>query len=339
MVKVGVVGLGFMGSMHYRCWHAMEGAKIVAACDVEQDKLDGSAGTAGNIAGAENALDMTGVSTYKDIDKMLAECELDAVSIALPTYLHAENAIKALEAGVNVLCEKPMALNVEECSKMIAAAEKAGKILQVGHCIRFWPEYAKTKELIDSGKYGKVIAATFHRLSSTPKWSWRNWILDGSLSGAGAFDLHIHDADLVQYWFGMPKGVFSRGADVLSEEVDHIATQYLYDDGPVVTAEGGWVMADSFGFQMSFHVVLEKATIVFDCTRDPSFKVCPADGEAFTPEVAGGDGYSQEIAYFAARVAGESMPDVLTPQQSQASVELLAAEKQSVRSGGVVNLV
>lgn len=333
MIRVGITGLGFMGKMHFRCYKALEDVKLVAICDIDENKFKDASGTAGNIEGAEEPLDFTGVEFFTDFDKMLSEAKLDAVSIALPTYMHSDFTVKALNAGLNVLCEKPMALNPQQCEQMIAAADKSGKVLQIGHCIRFWPEYAKTKEIIDSGKYGKVKAATFQRLSMTPVWSVDNWLMDGSRSGGALMDLHIHDSDFVQYLFGMPKAVCTHAIKGPSGDFDHVVTNYVYDDEKVVTAEGGWIMTPGFGFEMSFNFVLEKATIVFDCTREPMFKVCPAEGDTFTPKVQAGDGYSLEIAHFVKAVNGQKVPEITTPAQSLDSVKLVLAEKQSAQSG------
>lgn len=338
MVKVGIVGLGFMGKMHFRCYKALENATIAAICDIDEDKFKATSGTAGNIPGAEAPLDLSGIQLYTDFDKMLAEAELDAISITLPTYLHYEHTLKALKAQLNVLCEKPLTNTVEQAEKMAAAARRNRRILQIGHCIRFWPEYAKTKELIDSGKYGKVQAATFQRFSLTPTWSWDNWLMDKAKSGGAALDLHIHDSDYVQYVFGMPKAVFSRAATGPSGDYDHIVTEYIYSDDFVITAEGGWIMSPTFGFEMSFNILLEKATIVYDCTRQPVFKVCPDKGEAFTPALEKGDGYSLEIAHFVKAIAGEKVPEIITPRQSINSLKLILAEKKSASSGRVVSL-
>ena len=168
---------------------------------------------------------------------------------------------------------------------MITEAKRSGKTLQIGHCVRFWPEYAKAKQIVDSGEYGKVIAAIFQRLGSAPTWSKDNWFMDEKRSGGVALDLHIHDTDFVQYLFGMPCAVSSFGAKGLSGELLHIVTRYLYDDDKVVIAEGSWAMMPSFGFEMSFNIMTEKATIVYDLTREPAFKLCPAKGQFFTPEV------------------------------------------------------
>ncbi len=338
MVRVGILGLGFMGKMHFRCYKALEDAKIVAICDADESKFKDDSGTAGNISGAEEPLDFTGIELFTDFDKMLAETKLDAVSITLPTYMHRDFTVKALDAGVNVLCEKPMAMNQTQCEEMIAAAKKSGKVLQIGHCIRFWPEYVKTKEIIDSGKYGRVLAVSFRRFSLTPTWSWDNWLLNGKRSGGALVDLHIHDSDFVQYVFGMPKKVFAKGLKGPSGEFDHVATQYIYDDEKIIVAESGFVMTPSFGFEMSFNFVLEKATIVYDCTRQPAFKLCLLEGEPVIPEVEAGDGYSREIDYFVKTVAGQKLPVILTPEQSLDSIKLVLAERQSAQNGKEVEI-
>lgn len=339
MIRVGIVGLGFMGKMHFRCYKALDEVKLSAVCDIDESKFAGAGKKVGNINGAEEALDFTGIALYSDFDKMLAKADLDAVSITLPTFLHKDFTIKALEAGLNVLCEKPMAINKQQCDEMSAASKKAGKILQVGHCIRFWPEYVKAKEIIDSGKYGKVKAATFQRLSLAPTWAWQNWIIAEEKSGGAVLDLHIHDTDYVQYVFGMPKAVFTRGVKGASGSFDHVVTQYFYDGDIAVTAEGGWMMTASFGFEMSFNIILEKATIVFDCTRDTAFKLCiEGEEKPIVPDMLAGDGYSREIAHFTKLIAGETIPQVLTTEESRDSVKLIEAERQSAQTGKVVEV-
>ncbi len=338
MINVGIIGLGFMGKMHFRCYKAMKNVKIVAICDIDEKKFTDTKGTSGNISGADKPLDFKGISLYTDFDKMLKETKLDAISITLPTYLHCKYTLKALKAGVNTFCEKPMAMDVAECQKMTEAAKASRKLLQIGHCIRFWPEYAKLKEIIDSGKYGKVLAATFQRLSLTPTWSWDNWLLDKKRSGGATLDLHIHDSDFIQYVFGMPKEVFARGVKGPSNDYDHIVVNYLYKDKKVVTSEGGWVMTPGFGFEMSFNVALERATVSYDCTRSPVFKIAPAKGDVIIPKVAKGDGYSCEIEHFIKAVSGKAVPKIITPNDSLNSVKLIMAEKKSCDTGKKVTL-
>jgi predicted dehydrogenase len=338
MLRVGIAGFGFMGRMHYKCYKALKDVEVVAVCDMNLNIVQDAQKAVGNVGETEDAIDFSKLKLYTDFEKMLKEAKLDAVSITLPTYLHADFSIKALQAGLNVLCEKPMALNVQDCRRMIAAAESSGKLLQIGHCVRFWPEYAKAKEIVDSGRFGKVTAATFQRLGAAPSWSTDNWLMDEKLSGGVALDLHIHDTDFVQYLFAMPSAVSSSGAACLSGQLLHIVTQYHYDDDKVVVAEGSWAMMPSFGFEMSFNIALAKATIVYDLTRKPVFKVCPTEGQAYTPEVEKGDGWFLEIAHFVKTISGQKVKPVTTLEQSLSSVKIVEAEKESIRKGQRVSV-
>jgi 1,5-anhydro-D-fructose reductase (1,5-anhydro-D-mannitol-forming) len=213
-----------------------------------------------------------------------------------------------------------------------------GKVLQIGHCIRFWPEYARVKEIVDSGEYGRVKALSMRRFGSRPGWSWGNWLGDAERSGGVLLDLHIHDSDFVQYLFGMPKAVRTQGVRGPGGDFDHVCTQYFFDDDRSVVAEGSWLMMPGFGFEMSFHLVLERATIVYDCTRKPEFRVWPEKGEAFTPEVGAGDAYLREIEHFVKKVRGEDVAVVIKPEQSLDSVRLVLAERESAQRGKEVRI-
>lgn len=334
MIRVGIVGFGFMGRMHYRNWLNVAGAELVAVQDVAIEDVKSRLAATGNIAGAADTIDLGRVRLFSDFDAMLAEMKLDAVSITVPTYLHATLAERALKAGVHVLCEKPMALTLPECDRMIAAATSAGKWLQIGQCIRFWPEYVAAREIIQSGKYGALLAASFRRLSSLPNWNPDKWFADEHRSGGVALDLHCHDTDYVHYLLGVPRAVFS----VMDGGRRHMQTQYLYDNDMAVSAEASWAMSPSFGFEMSFNIVLERATLQFDCTRNPAFRVCPADGAPFTPELLPGDGYSREIEHFAAVVCGKPVPEVLTAGQARETIRIVLAEKDSAQRKEIVRL-
>lgn len=335
MIRVGIVGFGFMGRMHYRCWKALEGVHITAVCDANPKAFTSSSMAGGNISGAADEIDLTGVTTFSDFDKMLAADITDVVSITLPTNMHKDFSVKALEANQHVLCEKPMALTADDCNVMISAARESEGLLQIGHCIRFWPEYAKTREIVKSGKYGLVLAAIFQRFSPMPSWNTSNWFTDENRSGGMPLDLHVHDTDFIHYLFGMPAAVSS----VADPDMTHMFTTFLYDHGPVVTAEASWRVAKSYGFKMSFIITLEDATVAYDCTLKPTLRVYPADGEPFTPEIATGDGYAREIEHFAMKIRGEQVENILTLEESRDTVCIVLAEKKSVRQRDTVILM
>jgi predicted dehydrogenase len=316
MIRVGVIGLGFMGGVHLRNWQAMDDVEVVAVCDAVPP-VAGSV-KEGNLDVAGDALNLEGIAIYTDASEMLAAESLDAVSIALPTHLHRAVSVLALEAGVHVLCEKPMALNVAECDAMIEAATASGKQLMIAHCIRFWPEYVWLKQAIESGEYGKLRAAEFVRLGSAPGWDSGSWFSDVSKSGGIALDLHIHDLDFVQHLFGKPEQLHAQCSLFDNGVPGHVQTWMDYGDNVAISATGSWMMPASFGFKMAYRVVFENAAVVFEGS---GVKVYPAEGDAFDVALEG-DGYRGEIDHFVQLVAGEEIKAVITPEQARESVRM-----------------
>lgn len=335
MIRVGIVGLGFMGRMHYRCWQALPGAEVTAVCEANPAVLAGAtAKQKVNVEGAAENIDLSSLQAFNDLDALLASGTVDAISITLPTFLHADTTVRALEAGVHVLCEKPMALSVEECDRMIAAANAAGRVLQIGHCIRFWPEYEVARDLIQDGRYGRVVGASFRRFSALPGWSPDSWFADEKRSGGQPLDLHIHDTDYVHHLFGMPVSVSSVGDPALT----YIATQYRYPDGAAIVAESTWRMAPGFPFEMSFVIALEQATLIYHSGAAPALKILGPDSAEVPFTLAPGDGYSREVEHFARQIAGEPVPPIITPGQARDTIRLVLAEKESAREGRPVML-
>lgn len=331
MLRVGIAGFGFMGNMHLANFNKAAGADVVAICEANPD-VYAKLATRGNIEIPGSDVSLENIELFTDFDEMLDKAGLDAVSITLPSFLHTDFAVKSLNAGLNVLCEKPMALSPADCDKMIAAAQTNSKELMIGHCIRFWPEYAKAKQIVDSGKYGKVKIAAFRRLASAPGWSEDCWFTDENRSGGIIFDLNIHDADFIQYLLGMPDAVTAFGRKDAKGITDHVQVQYHYSDDILVSSEASWAMPQSFGFEMSFNIVTEKASILYDSTRQIPLRVCTADGQSFTPRIAEGDGYSRQIEYFIRKITTQETESILTPGQARDSIRLAAAERKSLQT-------
>ena len=137
------------------------------------------------------------------------------------------------------------------------------------------------------------------------------------------------------------RGIESKGMILMAENPEgklvHIVTQYYYND-KLVMAEGSWTMTPTFGFQMSFNIAMEKATLVYDLTRKPTFQLCPSDKEAFTPQVQEGDGWFLEIEHFAKAIRGEKVEPIITLAQSMNSVRIVEAEKKSILKMEVVRI-
>jgi predicted dehydrogenase len=339
-MRTAVIGLGVMGRTHANAMKKIEGAELVCVVDVDPAKR-------------EKAVSDLGVPAYETLEAALAVETLDMVNIALPTYLHSAYAVKAAEAGLHVLCEKPMAMTPDECKAMIEASRKAGKELMIAQVLRFWPEYIKLKEIIDAGTYGKLLAIHCTRLSGPPLWSWDNWLMDAPRSGGALLDLHVHDIDWINCLCGRPKSVFASGL-----KIDrfggwaHVLANYNYGN-VMATAEGGWAYQGAFGFQMAFRATLEGAVITYSLSDSPTMKVATPDSKEWQPvdlgakmaeEDSGGnisstDGYFNECKYFVETVnAGKSPTDVVTPEQAMHNIEIANAEERSCETGTLVAL-
>ncbi|MEA3367625.1 MAG: Gfo/Idh/MocA family oxidoreductase [Planctomycetota bacterium] len=339
-VNVAVVGLGMMGTTHFRGYQEIPEAEVVAVCDVSGRKLAGDwSEAAGNIdTGAAARQDLSSLRTYDDLAALLADDAVDLVDLCVPTFQHAVSTVRALEAGKHVMCEKPMARTSEECRRMIQAAEAADRVLAVGHVLRFWPEYVLIKEMIDSRAYGKVTSAMLTRLSPRPGWTWENWILDEARSGGAPLDLHIHDADTVQWYFGRPEAVSAVGAEE-AKAMGHIVATYHWPDGPAVVAEGGWDYPASFPFRMEASLVFERAAVAFSTMTSPTLAVYEEGAEEpIHPEVPQADGYTEELRYVVQCVDRGERPERLPPTEAAAAVAIIEAEVQAARSGQAVAL-
>jgi predicted dehydrogenase len=341
LVKIGIVGMGFIGQQHFGTWQNVEGAQVVAVADKEVDRIAASANAIGGNVGDAAALDLSAVQRYSSLEDMLAAGGLDAVDICLPTFLHPQMTETAMAGGVNVICEKPMALDVAACDAMLASAEKHGKMLFIAQCIRFWPEYEVLANMIKSGQLGRLVSLKFTRVSASPFWSQGGWLNDISKSGGALLDLHIHDADFVQSILGMPRAVFSQIGAITEggPKVDHTISHYLYGGGDmVVVVEGGWAMPQTYPFEMAFEVLGEKGCLSFSTSNDPTLTWMPFDGEAVTPEFRATTGYQQELEYFTACIAEGKQPERVQPFEAREAVRLVAAEKQSAETGQIVEL-
>ena len=184
MINVGLIGIGGMGRMHFDCYRNNPGAEIHAICDRSEAKLLGDWSEISLNLDPDakvEPVDLSGVETYTEFDDMLADPAIDVIDICLPTPLHAKMTIAALRAGKHVLCEKPMAMNADECAQMEAVANETGKQLMIGQCLRYWPEYVIAHEQIASGEWGRVLSAHFHRSADVPGNSFEGWMAQGEL--------------------------------------------------------------------------------------------------------------------------------------------------------------
>ena len=324
-MKIGLIGLGAMGRMHFECWLKSQQGQLVAVSDRNPKLLSGDwRAREFNLGGQEPALvSFDGMEVYPEADALLADPNVEAVDICMPTPLHASMSIAAMRAGKHVFCEKPMSLSLAECAEMERVAHETGRRLMVGHCLRYWPQYVKAKELLASGEFGRPLYASFHRSSAAPAWSGDAWYLRGAESG-GVLDMHIHDVDVALWWFGRPQSITATGlvTQGLPLVVD---AAWRYDGGPTVQLQGAW---DRHGgpFRHAFRLVMEKATLVHDLAVDANALQLLRDGKTENVPFDEGSAYQAELDDFASGNAHLR----LTPADSRLAVEIGLEEMRQI---------
>ncbi len=338
MVRIGIVGVGFMGMIHYLASRKLKDARVEAICSRDEKKLAGDwRSIQGNFGPRGEMMDLTGIKKYRDLDDMLANPDIDLIDICNPTLLHPETAIKALQAGKHVLVEKAIALEPKDADAMLDAAKKAGRLLMVAHVLPFFPEFAYAAEVIRGQQYGKLLGGHFKRVISMPDWSAE--IGDASKTGGPAIDLHIHDTHFIGLVCGVPSQVFSTGV-VSKGSVDYLTTQYLYGPGgPAVTCSSGAVAMKGRPFVHGYEIYLERATLVYESGSCP-LTLLKADGTSEPVKLAGGDeattAFTLEIQAAVDGIQAKREPDLLSGKLARDALVMCYCECESVKTGRAV---
>ncbi len=319
-MKIGVFGLGFMGSTHLQAWLRVPRAELAAVVSDIPKRLDGDlSDVQGNIGGPGERMDFSGLARYSDPYKALKNPEIEAVDICLPTDMHAAVAIAALEAGKHVLVEKPMALNGEEADAMIAAAKRSGRVLMAAQVVRFIPSYSVTAAMLRAGELGAIRSAIFRRRCAAPAWS--QWLGKKEISGGGVFDLLIHDIDFCLHVFGAPEALSAVGYEDLPRGIDWVTAELFYPGIGGVVISGGWHHPKAYPFSMEYTVVGDCGTVEFSSAGVPP-TLYRADGESQPLRLPEVDGYQAEIEYFLNCCLEGGEPEFCRPEESAAAVKL-----------------
>ena len=260
---------------------------------------------------------------------MLEKEDVDILDICLPTFLHADFAVKAMEKGINVICEKPISLKREDVQRVYSTAKKNNVCFMIAQVLRFWPEYEVVKSIYDSGKYGKLLSASMRRLGGIPKWSWDDWMRDEKRSGLVPFDLHIHDLDFIVYAFGKPEKCTTRR--IKRPEQDYITATYDFGDF-FISTEAAW-FAGRYPFSARFMFQFEDAVVTWE---NDEMTIYESDGAELHPVTQDGEdtgdiglpksnAYANEIRYFADCVKSGVFPDKVKPEELETVIDILKA--------------
>jgi len=351
-LRFGICGMGLMGRGYFRILQDIPGVRVTAICDIAPSRREPSWYGAVNKGTAAASDDDTvlqlGGKAYAGQDgvpEAFANCldlvrspNVDVVAVTLPTNLHAEIAVAALQAGKHVISEKPMGLSVAECDRMLAAEAASGRTLIVDQCVRFFPQYELIKEWVDSGRLGRIRYASLTRLSSPPTHSKDNWMLNSRLSGGAIFDLHIHDVDFAQQLMGVPDTIRAHGSSGTSGGTDHVFATYGYADGRYALVEGGWGLHLPWPFDMSIVVHGEKGTLSWTASKGPDVQHYDGAAEVHNLKCANEGGTRRLIHYFVDAIRAGQPVTRCTAESARLSMALAALEKQAVESGETIDV-
>ena len=342
MIQVGIAGVGFMGWIHWLAYRKLSGIRVAAISSRDPKRRAGDwTGIQGNFGPPGERVDLSGVKAYETLDAMLADPALDVVDLCLPPHLHEDAATRALKAGKHVFCEKPLALDVDACVRMVDAADRAKRQLLTGHVLPFFPEYAEARRMIDGGACGRLLGGTFKRVISDP--AWLPDFYDPARVGGPLLDLHVHDAHFIRLLFGMPTAVESVGrrrGDVV--EYCHSAFRFR-DPALVVSAESGVIRQQGRAFTHGFEIHLEQATLQYEFAVIGGkgelilpLTVYDAQGGARRPALGDGDpvrAFEAELAEVARSIESGKPSPILAGDLARDAVLLCRRQTESVFNG------
>ncbi|PYI53602.1 Gfo/Idh/MocA family protein [Paenibacillus flagellatus] len=323
-MKVAIVGCGGLGNVHASCYAAIPGVTVVGVCDIEPDLR-------------EKLAERTGAKAYASFDEMLAQSGCDVVSVTLPSNLHKPFAIQAARAGKHVICEKPIALHLDDAAEMIRECEANGVRLFVGHVVRFFPEYAQMKRQIEAGSIGRVGVAHAKRIGGHPGLR-RPWFMDDAQSGGVILDLMIHDIDFFRWSLGEVRSAY--GLRTVEGDVDYASATLVFESGAVANVEAYWGYPGPF--TTAAEIAGSKGVIRSDSSKSVSLQVrkaAAADAGGPFVEVPQSPGYRSpfelEIEHFIDCMR-ENREPLVTAQDAYKALEIGLAIVESTRTGRAV---
>jgi UDP-N-acetylglucosamine 3-dehydrogenase len=329
-LRIGVIGLGWFGEIHCETIVGVASLELTALCTRTPDRLAALAGKFGV------------AKTFTNYHDLLADPEIDAVSICTMWDQHTEPAIAALEAGKHVFLEKPIASTVADARSILAASKRSKGILSIGHIVRFNPRYRMAKQAIEAGRIGKIVAMSSRR--NIPA-AWTTTILEkiGPIVGDA-----IHDTDIMLWYTGdRITSVYAQTVDVRGLQHPDIGqTMYRFAGGATATLETVWCMPDKTPFDIDERMsIIGTEGIIHVQDTFPNLAIVDdnklhSPDTTYWPEFDGvrGGALRDEFSYFSRCALDGKKPAIGTPEDATAALEATLAAELSARTGEVVKI-
>jgi predicted dehydrogenase len=330
MLRVGLIGVGSMGTVHAAAWAATP-AKLtgVFALDTERAAL---------------IAQQYGATQYFDFETLLAN--VDVIDVCVPTYLHREFVVRAAKAGKQIVCEKPLALTIADGEAMIDAVKKAGVHLMIGHVVRFFPDYKVAKQAVDDGEIGQLGTMRLKRTGFQPNPKTGNWYIDLSKSGGMLMDLMIHDYDYARWVAGEVEKVYAHNvrSAVPDAPGDYALVMLQHTSGAITHIEGAWSYPPPM-FITGLEIAGSEGLIEHPTFSSTTINTYWMETEAASgPDVAISSSplaespYTTEIKHFHDVITGVSAAPVVTANDALEAVRIALAVIESARTGRPVSI-
>lgn len=331
-MRVGIVGAGSMGHVHAPAW------KNLAKQGVEFVGIHSAGGDTAKQLAAQY-----GVKTYPSYEALLAE--VDIIDLCVPTDLHRDLTLQAAQAGKHVVCEKPIALSVEDGQAMIAACEKAGVRLFIAHVLRFVPQYASAQTVVASGQIGEPMVLRLTRAAYQPRKAVDNWFVDESRSGGMILDLMIHDYDYARWLAGNVTRVFAKSVRTIKTDApgDYALVILRFASGAIAHIEGGWAYPPGF-FRTGLDIAGTEGVLEWSSDNSQPIHTHLA---VEVPQAVSDVGlaasldiespFSLEIRHFYDCLVNDK-PFSITPLDALAALQIGLAARESLQTGRAITL-
>jgi UDP-N-acetylglucosamine 3-dehydrogenase len=329
-LRIAVLGAGTMGLTYARNIAVMPELEAVGVCDADPERAE----LAAKLCGAHTA-------AYTDFDQLIALAQPEAVCVCLPTYLHKTYVLKLAALGIHVICEKPIALQVEDAREMEEACRQSGVRLFIGHVVRFFPNYTDALRTVKEGAIGKAGMAHLKRFGSFPVGAG-SWYRDRSKSGNVIMDLMIHDIDYARSLFGEVDSVYARMSGPEHEQLQYAQVTLHFKDRQIAILDGMWGYAGPFTTQ--FEISGDGGVIRFHSGQVHSLQITKSEDDSqkrasvqvpSSPSMH--DPYYYELAHFISCIQSGAEP-LVTVQDAIEAVRIALAAQSSAQSGKPVRM-
>jgi len=330
MLKVGLIGAGTIAGVHAQGWSEIPDTKLAVVFDINKEN-------------AEKLAQRFNCVATSDYESIIEDKDIDIIDICTPTTTHKEYVLKSALTKKYIFCEKPIARTVEDAKEMVKKCKEKRVRLMIGHVLRFFQEYAKMKEQIESGVIGKPAVVRTSRCSGFPR-AWDNWYADFNLSG-GVIDMIIHDFDWLRWCFGDVDRIYAKGLGIKKYNeknfVDYALVIIRFKNRVIAHVEGSW--AEAGGFKTSVEVTGTKGMLNFSSSDSIPIISGIKKGVGNQPGVSIPESpvaespYTLELRHFVDCI-NRGKEFLVTADDAVKALEIAIASLESIKTGEVIKL-